>query len=91
MWGATRLSGTRHGSLKSRAAIGHKVRLTLVVRKKKVGDRGDPANSCRSGDRGPRVAGTVGEREREVEKDRVRSERRIRLEGTREGFENRTG
>ncbi len=61
------------------------------MRKKKVGDRGDPANSCRSGDRGPRVAGTVGEREREVEKDRVRSERRIRLEGTREGFENRTG
>ena len=58
---------------------------------KKVGDRGDPANSCRSGDRGPRVAGTVGEREREVEKDRAKSERRIRLEGTREGFENRTG
>src|SRR6266571_5967248 len=57
---------------------------------KKVGDRGDLANSCRSGDRGPRVAGTVGEREREVEKDRVKSERRIRLEGTREGFENRT-
>ncbi len=53
---------------------------------KKVGDRGDPANSCRSGDRGPRVAGTVGEREREVEKDRVKCERRIRLEGTREGF-----
>ncbi len=55
-----------------------------------MGDRGDPANSCRSGDRSPRVAGTVGEREREVEKDRVKSERRIRLEGTREGFENRT-
>jgi len=49
---------------------------------KKVDNRGDLANLCRSGDRGPRVAGTVGEREREVEKDRVKSKRRIRLEGT---------
>ncbi len=54
---------------------------------KKVGDRGDPANLCWSGDRGPRVAGTVGEQECKVEKDRVKSTRRIRLEGTQEGFQ----
>ncbi len=58
---------------------------------KKVGDRGNLANSCQSGDRGLRVAGTVSEQERKVEKDRVKSKRRIRLEGTQEGFKNRTG
>jgi len=42
-------------------------------------------------DGGLRVASTVGEREHEVEKDRVKSKRKIRLEGTQEGFENRTG